>query len=352
MNATNIVALGVCSHMSDNFYRRFKMLQLIQRSRKKTSTRYLMEELAKEGIQISQRSIQRDLKFLSQTFFPTLKGDGNLDAQGWFWDKDTQLLDIPAIDLVTALTFQLTEKFLSDKLPSSVVESLRPYFNMAHRRLNEARQNEHTDILDKIRIISNNQPLLPAGIDSLHLETIYDALEQQKQIRCRYTKKSGEIVGYDLNPLGLVFRDTVMYLIASAWEYDDILQFAIHRFITCEKTDKAAIIPTHFNIDTYISDGNFEYLVGEPLEIQVELLFDDQVGAHLQETPLSSDQIFINEANEKNRIKATVKNTSQLRWWLLGFGEYVEVIEPGFLREEFSRISSKMSLKYSTEEKK
>jgi len=306
-----------------------------------------MEELAKEGIQISQRSIQRDLKFLSQTYFPTLKGDGNLDAQGWFWDKDTQLLDIPAIDLVTALTFQLTEKFLSDKLPPSVVEALRPYFNLARQRLNETRPKDHTDILDKIRIISHNQPLLPAEIDSLHLETIYDALELQKQVRCRYTKKSGEIVGYDINPLGLIFRDTVMYLIASVWEYEDVLQFAIHRFVTCERTDKALNIPAHFNIDRYISEGNFQYLVGEPLNIEVELLFDEQAGAHLQETPLSSDQVCTSEADGRIQVRATVKNTSQLRWWLLGFGEYVEVVKPGFLREEFARISSIMSQKYS-----
>ena len=332
--------------MAENFYRRFRMLQLIQRSRKKTSTRYLMEELAKEGIHISQRSIQRDLKFLSQTYFPTLKGDGNLDAQGWFWDKDTQLLDIPALDLVTALTFQLAEKFLSDKLPASVVESLRPYFNLARQRLNETRPNNHTDILDKIRIISRNQSLLPAGIKSLHLETIYDALDQQKQICCRYTKKSGEIVGYDLNPLGLVFRDSVIYLIASAWEYEDILQFAIHRFVACEMRDKVANIPAHFNIDTYISEGNFEYMVGEPSQVKVELLFYDQVGSHLHETPLSLDQIFTKEADGKSRITATVKNSNQLRWWILGFGEYVEVLKPAFLREEFARVSSTMSLRY------
>jgi predicted DNA-binding transcriptional regulator YafY len=308
-----------------------------------------MEELAKEGILISQRSIQRDLKFLSQKYFPTLKGDGNLDAQGWFWDKDTQLLDIPAIDLVTALTFQLTEKFLSDKLPASVFESLRPYFNLARQRLNESGNNDQPDILDKIRIILRSLPLLPAGIDSLQLEKICDALQQQRKIRCRYTKKLGEIVGYDLNPLGLVCRDTVMYLIASAWEYEDILQFAIHRFVTCEIIDETANIPADFDIDAYINEGNFEYLVGEPLQIDIELLFYDQVGGHLQETPLSSNQIFTNEIQGRTRIRATVKNSSQLRWWLLGFGEYVEVIKPVFLREEFSLISGKMSQRYSME---
>ena len=33
----------------------------------------------------------------------------------------------------------------------------------------------------------------------------------------------------------------------------------------------------------------------------------------------------------------------QLRWWLLGFGEYVEVIKPKALRDEFVETSQRLS---------
>ena len=40
-------------------------------------------------------------------------------------------------------------------------------------------------------------------------------------------------------------------------------------------------------------------------------------------------------AEGKIKIKATVADTSQLRWWLLGFGPQVEILKPKFLRKEF-----------------
>ena len=35
------------------------------------------------------------------------------------------------------------------------------------------------------------------------------------------------------------------------------------------------------------------------------------------------------------RLQATVADTAQLRWWLMGFGGGVEVIKPVSLRQEF-----------------
>jgi predicted DNA-binding transcriptional regulator YafY len=36
-------------------------------------------------------------------------------------------------------------------------------------------------------------------------------------------------------------------------------------------------------------------------------------------------------------IKAPVLNSQQLRWWLMGFGEKVEVVAPKALRKELGR---------------
>jgi predicted DNA-binding transcriptional regulator YafY len=44
------------------------------------------------------------------------------------------------------------------------------------------------------------------------------------------------------------------------------------------------------------------------------------------------------------RLSATVADTAELRWWLLGFGEGVEVIGPKSLRNEF--IETVKSIKY------
>ena len=43
---------------------------------------------------------------------------------------------------------------------------------------------------------------------------------------------------------------------------------------------------------------------------------------------------------------ATVPNTAQLRWWLMGFGEGVEVLEPVSLRQEFIDMAQALNIVY------
>ena len=72
------------------------MLRMVPRAPCKISTRELFDNLSQEGFNISQRSIQRDLKDLAADF-PALKSDGNKDIAGWFWEAQGELLSIPAI---------------------------------------------------------------------------------------------------------------------------------------------------------------------------------------------------------------------------------------------------------------
>ena len=65
-------------------------------------------------------------------------------------------------------------------------------------------------------------------------------------------------------------------------------------------------------------------------------------GFHLTETPISANQELKQLGDGRYRLKATLPNTSQLRWWLLGFGQGVEVIKPKSLRDEFKEMSKNL----------
>jgi predicted DNA-binding transcriptional regulator YafY len=71
------------------------------------------------------------------------------------------------------------------------------------------------------------------------------------------------------------------------------------------------------------------------------------VAFHLRESPLGQKQKIGPEEDGFVRIDATVPDTSQLRWWLLGFGDQVEVLEPEHLRDEFAQIARSMADMYS-----
>ena len=60
---------------------------------------------------------------------------------------------------------------------------------------------------------------------------------------------------------------------------------------------------------------------------------DASLAYHLGEAALSEDQVIA--ADEKNgyRVTATVRQSARLRWWILGMGASVEVVQPQSLRD-------------------
>ena len=69
---------------------------------------------------------------------------------------------------------------------------------------------------------------------------------------------------------------------------------------------------------------------------------------HLYETPLSLDQLITDDSRAGwVRITGTVHDTSQLRWWVLAFGDQVEVIAPDPLRSSLADIYQAASKQYN-----
>ena len=68
---------------------------------------------------------------------------------------------------------------------------------------------------------------------------------------------------------------------------------------------------------------------------------------HLQETPLSEDQVIEHMQDVRRQVSATVLETRQLVWWLLGFGDGVEVLAPQELREQIIGKVKRLADRYA-----
>ena len=317
------------------------MLQQVPRYPTKTTTRCLKDYLEEAGFEVTQRTVQRDLKALSQVI-TGLQVDGDKDIPGWSWAKDTMLKEIPSMDANMALTFKLANSFLDAMFPPAVLDRLHPYFDCADNVLQQIDIAGYRNWGDKVRIFSRTQPLVPAIISEETAAVIYEALFGGKQIRARYMRRDGDEVEYNIHPLGLVFRESVVYLVATIWEYSDLRQLALHRFQSCSVLEHDAVVPEDFDLDQYLAQGNFEYGDIEGKQMHLKALFSNWAGQHLLETPLSHDQVVSEAGEGELLVEATVKDSWQLRWWLMGFGCNVEIISPQALRDEFRQIVMKM----------
>lgn len=108
--------------------------------------------------------------------------------------------------------------------------------------------------------------------------------------------------------------------------------------------DEPARRPPDFDLDKYIASGAFGF--GDGKKIKLEALFTRDAAAHLYETPLSADQVLRPQNKGYTKLIATVANTPQLMWWLLGFGDAVEVLAPAKLRSAVASNALAMSRRY------
>lgn len=292
-------------------------------------------KLNEAGYDVSVRTVQRDLKELSE-IFPIELNDKNARDYGWRWAKGANL-DIPGMSVSEALAMRLVEAHLKQLLPASLLEGLNGVFSLAQAKLDklEKQNNNHAkDWLDKVRVVPPAQPLLPPVVMKEVQAAIYQGLLEDKQLMVSYQAASSDHPkDYVLHPLGLIMRGAVTYLVASARNYSDAHLYALHRFSQVEILAAAARTPKGFNLDAAIANGLADFAnQGEP--IKLELRCTDDVAAFLAETPLAADQTLTPNEDGWVRLTATVNDTRQLQWWLLGQGDGVEVCGPDALRGE------------------
>ena len=66
----------------------------------------------------------------------------------------------------------------------------------------------------------------------------------------------------------------------------------------------------------------------------------------LQEAPVSVDQKIHKQKDGLFELTATLADTFQLRWWLRGYGDEVEVLAPEALRQEFVEMTREFEKMY------
>ncbi len=317
--------------MSETILRQWTMLRRIKRGQR-IGTQELKAYLEQEGFKVGHRTVQRDLVELAKVF-PGLKNDGHKPA-GWYWEIDAEVVDIPGLNPSMALSFKLVESFLKPLLPPMVGDHLQPYFQGSARVLEELADGGFSQWRERVRILPTSQPLLPARVDSALAGTVYQCLFEGKRFSARYLPRAREEAQYEFNPLALIFRERVIYLIATLWDYEDPRHFALHRFTWAEPLDKPVTRLADFDLDGYLTTAPFDYPVDTGSTIKLVARFRRGAAYHLRETPLAEDQV-VDEPDDEGwvRVEASVLDTQQLRWWLMGFGDQVILLSPDPLRE-------------------
>ena len=330
--------------MADKLLRLLAMLEQIPKAPYKRTPAEIRDRLAETGYKTDVRSVQRDLESLSRQF--SIVADRRNKPYGWHWSKVARPLNLPRLSTAEAMTYRLVGMFLQDLLPRSVLQTLRPQMQAAEQVLATLPHGGLRDWSRKVRLLPPGQPLIAPAIKPNVLDRLYEALLTNRRVRARYRPvgEPGPRLYEELSPLALVHRGRVFYVLCTVREYNDVLQFAAHRFSEVTPLDKAVNRPADFDLDAYIQANRFDFPQGDSL--QLEVIFEKNLAVHVREAPLSKDQTVEPFDDARVRIRATVRDTGQLRWWLLSFGDRVEVLAPEELRAEMRETCRAMAQRY------
>jgi len=330
----------------DTLYRQWLMLSRVPRYPRKISVPELKDMLLGEGYDVDTRTIQRDLIKLSSSFPLNNETEGRKNY--WFWIEQAISQDLPGMEPVTALVFEMAESYLKPLLPEATLNLMLPYFNRAKEVLGAQSTSALKSWHKRVAVIEKGPVLHKPVIKPELQQVIYQSLLNETVINASYQTRNSEIEkDYLMHPLVIVSRMGVLYLVCTLWDYQDIKQFALHRFVSAEPSTELYRENTDFNLQEYTKEQHqFSYpTTQEP--IRLKALFEKNIAWHLAETPLSDDQILIPQQDERVLLEATILETLELKWWLLSFGDNVEVVEPIALRDRFKSVVDRMGKLYN-----
>lgn len=282
-----------------------------------------------DGIKVSLRTVQRDLKSL-ETKFPIYSDNAN--PSGWKIARGVKL-NLPDFDTTTSVTYILAEKYLSKILPPAMQERLKPYFRGAKDFLNKRVQGGRIQWPEKIAIHSKGLPLESTEISAEVIETVYNAVLDEGCLNLNYCSLNSNVGReFTFHPYGIVVRDERSYLVGKEENRENVLQLALCRIKHARQTIHTVNIPPDFSLNEYITSGELG-VIRDTGKLDIKLWTTSGLAKILTETPLSHNQ-NMEPYGEDFFVSASVDNTNELRHWLLSMCNHATVIEPLILKEE------------------
>lgn len=282
----------------------------------------LREQLADAGYERDMRTIQRQLETLSE--FYDIDRDDSTKPYRYCWKERAKGLSLPSLSTQESLLLMLAEQHLSSLLPAKLMKSMEGFFTQARSQLGDKGTTQRErEWLEKVRVVSTSQPLLPPKIDPAVFDQVSNALYGNQWLEVDYKNAAGKRTSTRVMPLGLAQQGPRMYLVCRFDGYDNERSLALHRILTARATTLAFERPKDFDLKQYDDDGRFGY--GDGKHIQLSFRIEKEAGLHLLESPLSADQQVV-ELDDVYEITATVVDSAMLEWWLRGFGESVSKV--------------------------
>ncbi|MDM4765244.1 WYL domain-containing protein [Pelomonas sp. SE-A7] len=298
----------------------------------------LRQALGERGNAVEPRTVQRDLRLLQRHF--EIECDEGSKPHGWRWRSMAARQAVAGMSTPEALSLVLVARHLRAALPASWSPRLQELFAQAQQVLD--RQGPRAGArrwADKLQVVPPGLALKPPALPTEDLlAEVAEALMQDRQLDLRYRKGSAsQAAHYRLHPLGLLLRGHALYLVAlsDSARHEVPRLFALHRVQAASMRPEPVAIPEGLSLAQAMADGRGQFgAMASNQALDLKLACSASLAAVLDEAPLDESQQLTPMADGRVLLQVRLKPSWELRWWLLGHIDEIELLAPTELRDE------------------
>lgn len=275
---------------------------------------------------ISRRQVFRDIRTLQDSGVPVLY---DASRQGYWLAAATYL---PPTDLTLDETLSLL--ILASELGRR--EGI-PFQQAARDAAMKLLSNLPAQLRAHIGEVSSAIDIRPEPHHELrgareHYERLVAALRRHRRIRIRYHSlfEQRELSTL-LSPYRLLFVRRSWYVIGRSSVHRAVRTFHVGRILNSEPTEDRYDIPPRFTLERYL--GNAWRLIRERgRRAEVTIRFQPKVAANVAEVAWHKTQRVAWRDDGSIDFHVTVDGLNEISWWILGYGDQAEVLDPPELR--------------------
>ena len=184
-----------------------------------------------------------------------------------------------------------------------------------------------------------------------HLAALSRAVWEERRLEVRYRKWDGEVRRV-LDPLGLVLKAGVWYLVARSGRERSMRTFRVSRVVGVRELDEEVVRPPDFDLATHwAAAGEAFFETMARVEVQVRVRRSQMVWFRHVLDPASAQEALdtAGEADEEGWCETTLRmeHVDHALHELLRFGADLEVLAPAELRDRMADAASAMAARYA-----
>jgi predicted DNA-binding transcriptional regulator YafY len=313
--------------------RQISMLKMIQKYPRFNLTKEIHQRLIDEGFNVTKRTIERDLLKLSDVM--GLKSGDSPEGYKWSYENHAREL-LPALSPNEALLLLQAQEFLSHIMPVKSLLALEPRFEKAASTLAE---NSKFNGWHKKVYIAQNVNLIQKQISEKVREIVYNAVLNAEQLKVKFTRNSGELVDTIVNAHGLIIKEHMQYLVHSRTDLPNQLRLIKLPNIIAVENNYTNNQACTTDVEHFIHSNSASFKLSQQ-KIKVKMKIAGPAKLLLENSKLSSEQTIEPFKGDKDiecgLLTATTDFTHDFVHFILGYGKWVEVIEPQSLIDEIN----------------